>query len=265
MSKSNRRVLCIAGLDPSGHAGIITDIRTINSLGLSCCGVITVLTDQTRTSYHSSHPVSSDIIMEQIQHIFEEGQIDSVKIGMLYSAGTAETIIDLIDRYQPPNIVLDPVLVSTTGGELLDPDAINILKEGLIPKIDVLTPNIPEAERITGNKISAIEDMITAGKNIAGLGCRNILIKGGHLEENSIDILVTGNDHYKIRGEYVPDHEFRGTGCVLSSAIAVNLAEGMELQEAVIGAKLFLEKARKDPVFDDAGTAYLNLSGAGSD
>ncbi len=265
MTHYTRTVLCIAGFDTSGNAGILADSRTVNSLGLFCSGIITVLTDQTRERFYSSSPVDPGLIKEQLEHLLRGENIHSIKIGMLYSSGIIKTLADILKQYKPQNIVLDPVIMSSSGGELIEPESIDLLVEELIPLVNIITPNIPEAEKLTGMKIDTVDRMIDAGMQISDLGSMSVMVKGGHLNKNSTDILVTGNEQAKISGEFIPGPEIRGTGCVLSSAIASYLAMGFDTKEAVILSKRFLENARREPVYDEAGNTYLDMSQAGSD
>ena len=259
MSSLLPKVLLIGGLDPSGHAGIIADIRTATALGAFSSGVITTLTNQTKNSFYTSDKVTPHIIKDQLYRQLEEDKFDSVKIGMLYSSDIIKIVSDILDKYRPSNIVLDPVLLSTTGGELLKKGAFRIFKESLLPQVDIVTPNVHEAELLTGIKITSEHDMLEAGKNLINMSSNNVLIKGGHIKNNAVDILWTGGEYFRIEGNFIPESDFRGTGCVLSSAIAVFLAKGFKVRDAVEKAKLFLENARKMPVYEQDNIPLLNL------
>lgn len=253
------KVLLIAGLDPSGHAGIIADIRAVTSLGGLSAAVITALTDQTQNFFYSSQSVPPGLIKGQLSHLFEENHFDSIKIGMVSSREIIDAVSDILAQHRPLNVVLDPVLLSTTGGELLEKDALRILKERLLPQCHILTPNVPEAEKLTGTGIASIDDMFKAGEVLVTKGCKNVLIKGGHIMNNAVDILITGGGHYTLEGNFIPKSDFRGTGCVLSSAIAVLLAKGLGTRDAVMKAKSYLEEARKNPVYGADHISYLNV------
>ncbi|MBN2062542.1 MAG: bifunctional hydroxymethylpyrimidine kinase/phosphomethylpyrimidine kinase [Deltaproteobacteria bacterium] len=253
------KVLLIAGLDPSGHAGIIADIRTVTAFGILCSGVITSITDQTENRYYASQKVTPDMVKKQLSHLFEKDKFDSIKVGMLSFDGMISVISGIFTQLKPLNIVLDPVLISTTGGELLEKDALNTLRERLLPLCDILTPNVPEAERLTGLRITSIDDMLKAGKILVDMGCKNVMIKGGHIMNNAADILITGKRHYIIEGDFIPESDFRGTGCVLSSAVAALLAKGYKIRDAVTKAKSFLENARRNPVYDSNSMRFLNV------
>ena len=177
---------------------------------------------------------------------------------MLHSRTNIGIIAGIIEKYHPSHVVLDPILTSSTGGILLEPDAITLLKSRLIPLAEVVTPNIPEAERIAEKNISSLEDMKKAGKLILKLGCEYVLVKGGHLAENAHDILVYNDETVTLSGNFVENADFRGTGCVLSSAIAVFLAKGYDVPTAVLKAKRYLEYARQTSTHTTNGNHILN-------
>ena len=258
MAEKIPTVLTIAGLDPSGYAGIIADVRTITALGAFSAGVITTLTNQTKDTFYEASPVPQSILFNQLERIFQTEEFDAIKIGMLYSKTNIDIIAEILKKYHPPNVVLDPVLTSSTGGILLEPDAVVLLKSRLIPLAEVITPNIPEAERLAEMTIASLEDMKKAGRLIFELGCKYVLVKGGHLPENANDILVYKDEAITLPGEYTKNTGFRGTGCVLSSAIAVFLTKGYDVPNAVLKAKRCLEYARQTAIQTKNGNRILN-------
>ena len=208
------KVLSIAGSDCSGGAGIQADIKTIAAHGMYAMTAITALTAQNTTGVYGVLEADKDFVAQQIDCVFQDIRPDAVKVGMVANAQIIAAIADKLEEYEAKNIVVDPVMVSTSGGRLLNEDAVEALKTRLLPLADVITPNIPEAECLSGIPIQSNGDMERAAEQIA-LFCRGaILIKGGH-----------------------------GTGCPLSSAIACNLAKGLILEEAVFRAKKYLTGA----------------------
>lgn len=258
MAKHVPTVLTIAGLDPSGYAGIIADVRTITALSAFSAGVVTAITNQTKDIFYEVSSVPRNILLNQMEQLFQNRKFDAVKIGMLYSGTNIEIIAGIIEKYHPPHVVLDPILTSSTGGILLEPDAVSLLKSRLIPLAEVVTPNIPEAEHLTETNISSLEDMKKAGMLILELGCKYVLVKGGHLPENAHDILVYNDESLTVSGKYVENAGFRGTGCVLSSAIAAFLARGYDVPTAVLKAKRYLEHARQTSIHTKDGNRILN-------
>lgn len=252
-------VLTIAGLDPSGHAGILADIRTFTALDAFGSGVVTINTNQTEKEFYDVSPIPASTISQQLHQLFKNEKFDAVKIGMLYNAVNIEILSTVIKDYNPPHIVLDPIITSSTGGVLLEKTAIPLLKSKLIPYVEVLTPNVPEAEHLTGINIFSIEDMKRAGKQLLELGCQAVLVKGGHLKENAIDVFVDKNDVILLEGKYLKSRDFRGTGCVLSSAIVVFLAKGYDVISSVKKAKNFVEKARSQSLQTGKGHQVLNI------
>ena len=252
-------VLTIAGLDPSGHSGILADIRTFTALCAFSSCVVTVNTNQTENEFYDLFPIPASTISQQIYQLFKHEKFDAVKIGMLYNAANIEILSTVIKDHNPPHIVLDPLITSSTGGILLEKTAIHLLKSKLIPYVEVLTPNIPEAEYLTNINISSIEDMERAGRKLLESGCKAVLVKGGHLKRNAIDVLVNKNDIILIKGEYIEGQDFRGTGCILSSAIAVFLAKGYDVTLSVKKAKNFIEKARSQLLQTRRDNKILNI------
>jgi phosphomethylpyrimidine kinase len=242
-----KKVLSIAGSDSSGGAGIQADIKTMIAHGSYGMTVITVLTAQNTTGVYGIAAVESTFVENQIDCIFSDIFPDAVKIGMVYSAEIIRSIANKLKHYQAKNIVLDPVMVATSGGRLLSDDSIEALKTELMPLADLITPNIPEAECLCGFGISAKADMVRAAKKIATSYVGSILIKGGHLFESADDFLLIqdkkGHEEVWFPGVKIDNPNTHGTGCTLSSAIACNLATGYKMELAVKKAKDYVSGA----------------------
>lgn len=244
-------VLTIAGSDSSGGAGIQADIKTISALGKYAASAITALTAQNTLGVQSVYEVSPEFLFEQCQSVFEDLNVASVKIGMLHSREIIEVVSRVLEKYQPKQVVLDPVMISKSGAELLKLETINFLKDRLFPLVSLITPNIYEAEKLVHQPIHTYEDMQTEAKKLSEQYCLNVLIKGGHLESSdkhfSRDVLCFKNtlDYCWFESERIHTENTHGTGCTLSSAIAANLAKGYGLKEAVEYSKQYLTKALK--------------------
>ena len=235
-------VLTIAGSDSSGGAGIQADIKTISSLGVYACSAITAITAQNTLGVRSIQGIHPSILKDQIEAVFEDLTIDTVKTGMLYNRESIEVTGECLKRFRPRFFVLDPVMISTSGSKLITGDAIEAMQQLLFPLATVVTPNIAEAEVFTGIKISSPENMQTAAEIMLEKGCNAVLIKGGHLSGNeSVDMLFEkGKNGYGIRSPFIDTRNTHGTGCTLSSAIASYLALGEDLQEAFMSAKDYI-------------------------
>ena len=240
-------VLTIAGSDNYGGAGIQIDSKVIHALGGYAFCAITALTAQNSTGVKAVWATPKEIFEQQLESILDDIKVDAVKIGMLANGEIIESIIEAIDRYKLKNIVLDTVLVSSSGKNLLEPTAINLMVKELFPRVDLITPNLLEISTIIGEKAN-IEDM---AKAFFELGAKNILIKGGHsLEKNAIDYLCCKDLNIKsLSSPRVQTTHTHGTGCLLSSAIATYLAKGESLKNSVKLSKDFLYKNMKDSHF----------------
>ncbi|MFZ5569356.1 MAG: bifunctional hydroxymethylpyrimidine kinase/phosphomethylpyrimidine kinase [Thermodesulfobacteriota bacterium] len=260
MKRRYHRVLTIAGSDSGGGAGIQADLKTIAALGCYGLSVITAVTAQNTTGVTAVHAVPGDILAAQLTAVLTDMGADAVKIGMLLSPEAVRIIADGLSHSPLPPIVLDPVMSAQSGGQLLHDDALEVLKTFLLPRVHVLTPNLPEAERLLNRKIRTAGDMPRAARDLAGFGSRNILLKGGHLEaDQCVDwlYLVEENRLLEFPGERVQTRNDHGTGCTLSAAVAALLARGESVAAAVAGAKHFLTKALK------AGESYRIGRGRG--
>ena len=242
-----KKVLSIAGSDCSGGAGIQADIKTIMAHGSYAMTVITVLTAQNTTGVYGISEVAPEFVENQLDCVFTDIFPDAVKIGMVYSAAIIGSIAKKLKQHQARNIVLDPVMVATSGGRLLSDDSIESLKAELMPLADLITPNIPEAECLCGFGIHSRLDMVRAAKKIAATYAGSILIKGGHLYESADDfLLIQGNkgcEEVWFPGVKIDNPNNHGTGCTLSAAIACNLAAGADIKTAVKKAKNYVSGA----------------------
>jgi len=240
------KVLTIAGSDSGGGAGIQADLKTFAAIGCYGMSVITALTAQNTRGVTAIHALPPSFAVEQMTAVFTDIGADAVKIGMLYSAELIEAVTATLNKYRARNIVLDPVMVAQSGDKLLQDDAIQAIKDYLMPVADVVTPNLPEAEVLLGQKIESLEDMQRAARALAQFGGRSILIKGGHLEKsNSTDLLyLTEEDRFvTLEAERVDSRNNHGTGCTLSSAIAGHMARGDPIEDAVRKAKTYIQNA----------------------
>jgi len=269
-----KRVMTIAGSDPSGGAGIQADIKTISALGCYASSAITAVVDENTQGVTGVHPVPLDFVTGQIRSIMDDIGTDAIKIGMLHSAELVRAVRDTLDRYpETTNVVLDPVMVATSGDPLLERDAVETLRDVLIPRSAVITPNIPEAELLLGHKISAPSDMADAARELARLGA-SVFLKAGHtalcINDNkdsapdSDTVILTDIFYNRATGKMlelsapmVRTKNTHGTGCTLSSAIASYLASGYDIDESARRGKEYISKAIA------AGAAYTIGKGHG--
>jgi hydroxymethylpyrimidine/phosphomethylpyrimidine kinase len=237
--------LTIAGSDSSGGAGIQADLKTFAALGVYGASVITALTAQNTQGVSAVHDVPADFVTAQLDAVFSDLAVKAVKIGMLSQAATIDAVAKGLDRHQAKNIVLDPVMVATSGDRLLAPSAVEALRSQLIPRALVITPNLPEAAALTGEAVARNEaDMERQARALLACGARSVLIKGGHgAGDDSIDLLVDAHGVTRLAGRRIATQNTHGTGCTLSSAIAAGLAQGFELKDAVQQAKTYVTAA----------------------
>jgi hydroxymethylpyrimidine kinase/phosphomethylpyrimidine kinase len=238
-------VLTIAGFDPSGGAGTIADVSTIVRLGCHPVAAITSLTFQNGSAVFGSIHETAKSLRAQVVPIIEESRVAAVKVGMLPTAELVSEVVALVREKRLPCPVLDPVLKSSSGYELMEPDALTMLKRDLLPLVRIITPNVSEAAALTGVEIFDERGMREAATQLCELGAPAVLIKGGHLKRESgeteaIDVLDEDGALTVFRGEWINAEPVRGTGCMLSSAIAAGLAKGQSLPEAVAAAKEFV-------------------------
>lgn len=238
-----KTVLTIAGSDCSGGAGIQADIKTMTAHGVYAMSAIAALTAQNTTGVYGIMEVSPEFLEQQLDCIFTDIYPDAVKIGMLSSGEIMRAVAGKLRTYQAGHVVLDPVMVSTSGSRLMKEDAAYVMQEELFPLAEVITPNIPETEVLTGRKIRGPEEMEQAAKELWERWHCAVLCKGGHRISDADDLLYQNGEARWIRGERVDTPNTHGTGCTLSSAIASNLAKGYDLFEAVARAKTYLTHA----------------------
>lgn len=238
-------VLTIAGSDSSGGAGIQADLKTMSAIGVFGTSAITAITAQNTCEVRDIQGIEPDIVRQQIEAVLDDLPCTTVKLGMLYSRATIETIADCLQRYPLRNIVLDPVMVSTSGCRLIEEEAISAVKTLLLPQATVITPNIPEAEILSGLAIDSEKDMEKAANRLFQAGCRAVLVKGGHLKgAESCDILFMPNSvPVRYTSPRISTRNTHGTGCTFSSAIASYLALEHMLTDAVSLAKKYLTQA----------------------
>ncbi|HOE57638.1 MAG TPA: bifunctional hydroxymethylpyrimidine kinase/phosphomethylpyrimidine kinase [Bacillota bacterium] len=238
-----KNLLTIAGSDSCGGAGIQADLKTFSAHGVYGMSVITAVTAQNTQGVLAVQDISAELIEKQIQAIFDDIRVDGLKVGMVSQIETINVIAEGLRFYKPSNIVIDPVMVSKSGYHLLQPEAKEALAGSLLPLATVVTPNIPEAEVLTGMRIDSIENMKKAARMIFEMGPQNVLIKGGHLDDEATDILFDGTNINCLKSRRINTKNTHGTGCTLSSAIASNLAKGYSAEKAVVKAKEYITAA----------------------
>jgi hydroxymethylpyrimidine/phosphomethylpyrimidine kinase len=239
-------VVSIAGSDSSGGAGIQADIKTISALGCYAASIITALTAQNTHGVQAIYSVSPDFVRQQMESVFTDLSVSAIKIGMLHDENIIAVIADGIKKFKIKNIILDPVMVSKSGHELLLPQTLDVLKNTLLPLVTLITPNISEAEKLWGKKIQTTEKQQEAAVELGQLFQTNVLVKGGHLTDHqSSDVLYTlaKNDCKWFYTYRIATKNTHGTGCTLSSAIASFVAQNNSLEEAVFYAKRYLTHA----------------------
>jgi len=256
-----RRALTIAGSDSGGGAGIQADLKTFAAHGVHGMSAITCVTAQNTESVTAIHVLPSEIVREQIRVVVEDIGVDAVKTGMLYSSEIIEAVTDELRKLAVP-IVVDPVAVAKSGSRLLTDSAVKTLTERLIPIATVLTPNAHEAELLTGQKVRDLESQEKAAKLLVEMGARSAVVKGGHLSgEDVVDVLYYAGRFNHFRSERIETPDTHGTGCVFASAIAARLALGMDVDEAVSSAKIFVGESIKRALRLGRGHGPVNPTG----
>ncbi|MDI6601562.1 MAG: bifunctional hydroxymethylpyrimidine kinase/phosphomethylpyrimidine kinase [Thermoanaerobacteraceae bacterium] len=250
--------LTIAGADSGGGAGIQADIKTFSAHGVFGMSVITSVTAQNTMGVIGIEDISPEMVALQMKAVFEDLYPDAVKIGMVSSEGIIKAIAEGLKTYRPEKVVLDPVMISKSGSPLLKPEAMEALKDELIPLCLVVTPNLMEAEALTGMEIKTPGDMREAARRILDLGAKSVVVKGGHLTGDALDILYDGQGFYEVTSERIETKNTHGTGCTFSSAIAANLAMGYDLIESVKNAKEYITGAIKNSLNIGHGVGPTN-------
>ena len=253
-----KTVLSIAGSDCSGGAGIQADIKTITANGLYAMSVITALTAQNTQAVQAVEVTSPEMVGKQMDSVFTDIFPDAVKIGMVPNSEIAEVIAAKLVEYKVNNIVLDPVMVATSGDRLIEEDAIATISGKLFPLATLITPNIPEAEVLSGQKIQIQEDMMRCAKKLSEDFNVAVLLKGGHLVEEANDYFYFSGQDKFFRAERIETKNTHGTGCTLSSAIACGLAKGKNLEESIADAKIYLTAAIKSGLELGKGCGPVN-------
>lgn len=246
------RVLIIAGSDSGGGAGIQADIKAVTALNGFAMTAITALTAQNTQGVHAVHNVPEDFIARQIEVVLEDLGADAIKLGMLHRASVIHAVADALERWAPDvPMVLDPVMLAKGGQVLLEVDAMAAMQERLIPRARLITPNVPEAEALTGMKIENVEDMGVVGDKLARLGAKAVLVKGGHMDGPTVtDVLWQGDAPPRgtarleiFESPRIDTVHTHGTGCTLASSIACGLAQGLEMSAAVRRARAYVHQA----------------------
>ncbi len=253
-----KTALSIAGSDCSGGAGIQADLKTMTMNGVYAMSVITALTAQNTTGVRAIMEVTPEFLGQQIDAVFEDIRPDAVKIGMVSSAGLIQMIADKLKQYQATNIVVDPVMVATSGARLMEKEEVWTLKKELLPLATMITPNIPEMEQLANMIIQTKEDMVLAAKKISDTYDCAVLCKGGHSMKDADDLLYVNHRYQWFIGKRIDNPNTHGTGCTLSSAIASNLAKGSSLEEAVQQAKEYISGALADMLNLGQGSGPMN-------
>ena len=254
------RVLIVAGSDSGGGAGIQADIKTVTALGGYAATAITALTAQDTQTVHAVHAVPADFVAQQMCVVLNDIGADCIKTGMIHSAPIIEAVADAAARYgKGIPLVVDPVLVAKGGASLLEASAIRALETTLIGGADLVTPNIPEAERLTGLTIATVDDMARAAERLHRLGPAAVLVKGGHLDSRRItDLLSHPGGIERFHANRIESRHTHGTGCTLASAIAAGIAQGMGLVDAVARARRYLRAAMETAPGYGAGHGPVN-------
>lgn len=238
-----RRILTIAGSDSGGGAGIQADVKTIFSLGAHPLTVITALTAQNSRGVDRIFEVPVDFVISQLKSVLNDMPPHATKTGMLLEEKIVLAVGKIVEKYHIPLLIVDPVILSSSGSVLLSPDSIDAMKERLFPLATVVTPNLQEAEVLSGLKVSTTDEMIDAAKRISEFGPANVLVTGGHLKQECVDILYDGKAVYRFEGPRIDSEDTHGTGCVFSSALATFLAQGTGIGDGVRKARDLVRRA----------------------
>lgn len=239
-----KNAITIAGSDPTSGAGAQADLRVFAEYRLRGFSALTAVTAQNGKEVSALLSVPAVMVRKQVEAVLDRFLVDAVKIGMLATEENVKAVKGIIKKYGLVNVVLDPVLVSSSGRALLEKKALPVLR-GLLRHVKVVTPNLAEAEALTGIKVTTVKRMIEAADVLADMGAKNALITGGHLKGDPVDVLYDGRGIYELAGKRVKGGPFHGTGCLLSSSLAAGLARGMSVRGAAIEAKDFTEEALK--------------------
>ncbi len=258
-----KKILTVAGSDSGGGAGIQADLKTIAALGGYGMSVITAVTAQNTLGVQGIHPVPPEFVAMQFDSVARDIGVDAVKTGMLAGPKTVKTVAEKIRSYRIEKVVVDPVMAAKGGAGLIGgAEAIEVLIRELLPLAWVITPNIPEAEVISGMKIESIQDMKEAAKAICQLGAAHVVIKGGHAPGDPVDVLLAEGRFYEFRGKRQQTKDTHGTGCTFASAIAVGLADGLSVHDAAEQAHRFIGSAIRSALRIGQGHGPINITAA---
>ncbi len=238
-----RTALTIAGSDSGGGAGIQADLRTFTAHGVFGLSAITAITAQNTVTVTRVLPLPADMVTAQIDAVLDDFEVSAAKIGMLATADIAAAVADALDRHGLAPVVLDPVMVAKGGARLLDDAAVAILRDRLLRRAAVVTPNVPEAEALTGRQIRAVDDLRSAAVRLVELGARAAVVKGGHLDGPAVDVFYDGQAFVTLSADRIDSRHTHGTGCTFSAALAARLAQGDALADAVRAAKAYVTRA----------------------
>ena len=255
-------VMAIAGFDPSGGAGIAADLKTIAALRCYGVGVVTAVTVQDTKAVRSVHPLPPDLVARQAEVVAADVEVRAVKVGMLATAALVERVALLAEAGLLPNLVLDPVLRSHAGDELLERDGIETLCLRLLPRATVLTPNLDEASRLCGRAVRDVAGMKEAARELHRLGARQVVIKGGHLPGRPVDVVFNGEEFALFDSTRLPSAAAHGLGCTFSAAVACGIARGFPLFQAVADAKRYVSRALAGALRLGKGSAVLDHGAA---
>jgi hydroxymethylpyrimidine/phosphomethylpyrimidine kinase len=239
-----RRALTIAGSDSGGGAGIQADLKTFAAYGVYGASALTAITVQNTVAVSAVQVLSAELVRAQIDAVLSDIGADVVKTGMLGGAEVVRAVVDALIAHRPPAVVVDPVMIAKSGSTLLDADAVVAVRERLLPRADLLTPNAPEAAALTGHEVHSLATAREAALRLHALGPKAVLVKGGHLPgPDVVDLLYDGHHVHELRGPRIASPHTHGTGCTLASAIAAGLALGVGLEAAVIDARAYVAGA----------------------
>ena len=243
MSQPPPIVLSIAGFDPSSGAGITADIKTIAALGCYGITAVTALTIQSTAGVRRVIPVEPELLTDSLEELISDVKVSAVHIGMLGTVSTVSTVAGFLRQARPPNVVLDPILVSSSGSRLLDPRGVELLTRELMPLADIITPNIDESAALTGLEVKNPGQMAAAAERLHEMGVEAVVITGGHLDPATDIVSIRGQAIQTFHGEHLQSTNTHGTGCAFSTALACYLALGKELAAAVASAKTYVTEA----------------------
>ncbi|MGD0022122.1 MAG: bifunctional hydroxymethylpyrimidine kinase/phosphomethylpyrimidine kinase [Smithellaceae bacterium] len=255
-------VLCIGGSDSSGGAGIQADLKAVSACGCYGMSVVTAITAQNTLGVQDIYPVSPKFVAQQLEAVLSDIGADAVKTGMLLTAGVVQIVAKKIKEYNISKVVIDPVMMAKGGRSLMQDKALEAIVKKLLPLAFVVTPNIPEAERLTRSKIKSVDEIKRAAVLIHKLGAKNVLIKGGHLpgakQSGAVDILYDGDKYYEFSAPWIDTRNTHGTGCTFASALAAEIASGKNVVAATGKAKKLVTGAIKNSLKIGAGHGPVN-------